>query len=134
VTFLKTTHDRSPSLRVPTPNQLDYQRNRPFAIFCHYGIIYGKEWSDDALDPVAFNPSALDCRQLAATAKQAGASHIILTAKHHDGFCLWQTGTTDYSVRSSPWRGGQGDVVADLARACREADIGMGLYLAMGSP
>lgn len=131
MTALETTHHRSPSPPVPRPNQLDYQRNRPFAILCHFGIntFYGKEWSDGRLDPVAFNPSALDCRQWAATAKQAGASHIILAAKHHDGFCLWQTETTDYSVRASPWRDGRGDVVAELARACQEVDIGLGLYL-----
>ena len=125
------TESRSSSPGIPTISQLEYQRKRPFGIFCHFGIntFYGKEWSDGTLDPIAFNPSELDCRQWAATAKQAGASHIILTAKHHDGFCIWQTDTTDYSVRSTPWRGGRGDVVADLATACQEFGLGLGLYL-----
>ncbi len=118
-------------IAIPTPGQVEYQRKRTLGIFCHFGIntFYGKEWSDGTLDPVAFNPVDLDCRQWAATAKQAGASHIILTAKHHDGFCLWPTSTTDYSVRSTPWRDGNGDVVADLAHACREFGLGLGLYL-----
>jgi alpha-L-fucosidase len=116
---------------IPTPAQLAWQREHPFALFCHFGIntFYGREWSDGTLDPAGFAPDALDGRQWVAVAKDAGAAHIILTAKHHDGFCLWPTETTDYSVRSSPWRGGEGDVVAELAEACREGGIGLGLYL-----
>lgn len=115
----------------PTPGQIAWQRERPFALFCHFGIntFHGKEWSDGSLPAASFHPAALDCRQWAKTAKEAGASHIILTAKHHDGFCLWPTATTDYSVASSPWRGGRGDVVGELAMACRDAGIGLGLYL-----
>ena len=126
-----TAATRTTSQARATPAQLAYQRERSFGIFCHFGIntFYGKEWSDGTLDPAGFNPSALDCRQWASIAKEAGASHIILTAKHHDGFCLWPTATTDYSVRSSPWRDGEGDVVAELAEACRDAGLGLGLYL-----
>ena len=115
----------------PTPAQLIWQRERAFALFCHFGIntFYAREWSDGSLNPRAFNPSALDCRQWVAVAKDAGAAHIILTAKHHDGFCLWPTATTDYSVQFSPWRDGQGDVVRELAEACRDAGLGLGLYL-----
>lgn len=116
---------------VPTEAQLAWQRDRPFALFCHFGIntFYGREWSDGTLDPARFAPNALDCRQWVTIAKDAGAAHIILTAKHHDGFCLWPTATTNYSVRSSPWREGEGDVVQELADACREAGLGLGLYL-----
>jgi len=115
----------------PTPGQLAWQRERSFAIFCHFGIntFNGKEWSDGSLPAASFAPTALDCRQWARTAREAGASHIILTAKHHDGFCLWPTATTDYSVASSPWKDGAGDVVGELAEACREEGIGLGLYL-----
>jgi alpha-L-fucosidase len=116
---------------VPTAAQLAWQRERSFALFLHFGIntFYGREWSDGSLDPAGFSPEALDCRQWTAIAKDAGAAHVILTAKHHDGFCLWPTATTDYSVRSSPWRDGQGDVVGELAEACHEAGLGLGLYL-----
>ncbi|MEY9942755.1 alpha-L-fucosidase [Streptacidiphilus sp. MAP5-3] len=115
---------------VPSPQQLAWQQ-AGFALFLHFGIntFHGKEWSDGTLDPVSFDPSELDARQWAQTAKDAGASHVVLTAKHHDGFCLWPTATTTYSVASSPWRGGHGDVVRELAEACREAGIGLGLYL-----
>ncbi|MET9776960.1 alpha-L-fucosidase [Streptomyces sp. NPDC006367] len=115
---------------VPTAAQLAWQETG-FALFLHFGIntFHGKEWSDGTLDPATFHPTELDARQWAATAVEAGAGHVILTAKHHDGFCLWPTGTTGYSVASSPWRGGRGDVVADLAQACRDTGIGLGLYL-----
>ncbi len=62
-------------------------------------------------------------------AAELGARYVVLTAKHHDGFCLWQTSTTDYSVSSSPWRGGDGDLVAEVAAARRRHDLGLGLYL-----
>jgi len=115
----------------PTPAQLDYQRDHAFALFYHFGIntFFAREWSDGSLPAAGFNPTVLDTRQWVATAREAGAAHVILTAKHHDGFCLWQTDTTDYSVASSPWKGGTGDVVAELAEACRDAGIALGLYL-----
>ncbi|MEV7520289.1 alpha-L-fucosidase [Streptomyces sp. NPDC091371] len=114
----------------PTPAQLAWQRNG-FGIFLHFGVntFHGREWSDGTLDPACFAPSDLDARLWARTAAQAGAKYVVLTAKHHDGFCLWPTATTAYSVASSPWRDGEGDVVAELAEACREAGIGLGLYL-----
>ncbi|MFI1188313.1 alpha-L-fucosidase [Streptomyces californicus] len=114
----------------PTAAQLAWQE-AGFALFLHFGIntFNGREWSDGTLDPATFHPTGLDARQWVKTAVEAGAGQVILTAKHHDGFCLWPTDTTDYSVASSPWRDGRGDVVADLAEACREADIGLGLYL-----
>jgi alpha-L-fucosidase len=114
----------------PTPGQFSWQRDRSLALFCHFGVntFNGVEWSDGTLSPTSFDPGDLDCRQWAGVAKAAGASHIILTAKHHDGFCLWPTSTTDYSVASSPWKDGSGDVVAELASACREFDLGLGLY------
>jgi alpha-L-fucosidase len=100
-------------------------------VFIHFGInsFFGKEWSDGTLPAEAFDPTELDARQWVAVAKEAGAEYLVLTAKHHDGFCLWPTSTTDYSVRSAPWRDGQGDVVAAVAEACAEAGLGLGLYL-----
>ena len=121
----------APGAGMPTKAQLEYQQRRQLGIFCHFGIntFYGKEWSDGTLDAAGFAPTARDCRQWVAVAMEAGAAHIILTAKHHDGFCLWPTATKAYSVASSPWRGGKGDVVGELAEACRAAGLGLGLYL-----
>ncbi len=115
----------------PSPGQLEYQRRHQFGIFCHFGIntFHGREWSDGSLPASSFYPAMLDANQWAEAARDASAAHLILTAKHHDGFCLWPTSTTDYSVRSSPWRHGNGDVVAEAAEACRRAGIGFGLYL-----
>jgi alpha-L-fucosidase len=115
---------------IPTPGQLAWQR-AGFGMFCHFGIntFHDKEWSDGTLPPSSFDPSSLDARQWVQAALDAGMRYVVLTAKHHDGFCLWQTDTTDYSVRSSPWRDGRGDVVEELAAACEDAGLGFGLYL-----
>ncbi len=114
----------------PTPGQLAWQEAE-LGIFCHFGIntFYGQEWSDGSLDPAGFNPTRLDARQWVETAQAAGARYLIFTAKHHDGFCLWPTETTDYSVAWSPYKGGRGDVVGEVAQACREAGLPLGLYL-----
>ncbi|MCJ0874345.1 alpha-L-fucosidase [Streptomyces sp. AP-93] len=115
---------------LPTPGQLAWQE-AGFGIFLHFGIntFNGVEWSDGTLDPATFRPAQLDARQWVRTAVEAGAKYVVLTAKHHDGFCLWPTDTTAYSVASSPWKDGAGDVVAELAEACGEAGLGLGLYL-----
>ncbi len=115
---------------IPTPGQLAWQHDG-FGLFLHFGIntFNGEEWSNGTLDPASFDPSDLDAAQWVDTAVSAGAKYVVLTAKHHDGFCLWPTATTDYSVASSPWRDGKGDVVAELAAACHAAGIGLGLYL-----
>lgn len=115
---------------VPTPGQLAWQR-AGFGMFCHFGVntFFDKEWSDGSLPAAGFDPADLDTRQWVATAADAGMRYVVLTAKHHDGFCLWPTDTTEYSVRSAPWRSGRGDVVEELASACRDAGLGLGLYL-----
>ncbi|WP_426625618.1 alpha-L-fucosidase [Leifsonia sp. McL0607] len=114
----------------PTARQLAWQ-SREFGIFLHFGLntFHGKEWSDGTLPASSFDPGELDAREWADAAVELGADYVVLTAKHHDGFCLWPTQTTDYSVASSPWRDGRGDVVAELAEACREVGLGLGLYL-----
>lgn len=100
-------------------------------MFCHFGIntFFGKEWSDGSLPPSGFCPTDFNPRQWVETAKEAGMKYLVLTAKHHDGFCLWPTDTTDYSVRSSPWKNGDGDIVGETAEACRAAGLPFGLYL-----
>ncbi|HEY9289662.1 MAG TPA: alpha-L-fucosidase [Microlunatus sp.] len=114
----------------PTPGQLAWQRQELGAFF-HFGVntFAALEWSDGTLPAASFNPTELDARQWLATAAEAGARYVILTAKHHDGFCLWPTATTDYSVASSPWRDGKGDVVAEVATAAEEYGLDLGLYL-----
>lgn len=114
----------------PTPAQLRWQQ-AGFGLFCHFGIntFFGKEWSDGSLPASGFNPTALDARQWVDVARSLGMKYLILTAKHHDGFCLWPTETTGYSVRSSPWKNGKGDVVSEVAEACREAGMAFGIYL-----
>lgn len=115
---------------VPTPEQLAWQRDE-LALFIHFGVntFTNREWGDGTEDPAIFNPTALDAGQWARTARAAGARAMILTAKHHDGFCLWPTATTRHSVASSPFRNGRGDVVREFVDACRAHQLKAGLYL-----
>lgn len=117
-------------LAVPTPQQMAWQ-DLELGMFFHFGIntYCDQEWGDGTDSPELFNPAELDARQWIRTAKEAGFNYVILTAKHHDGFCLWPTKTTDYSVRSSPWKNGQGDVVREVADACHEEGMKFGVYV-----
>ena len=114
----------------PTAAQLAWQRDE-LALFLHFGVntFTDREWGDGREDPAIFAPAALDARAWARTARGAGFRAMILTAKHHDGFCLWPTNTTTHSVAKSPWRGGRGDVVREFVDACRAEGLGAGLYL-----
>lgn len=100
-------------------------------MFIHFGVntFSNREWGDGKESPSVFAPSKLDARQWARAAKQAGFRAMILTAKHHDGFCLWPTRTTTHSVAASPYRGGSGDVVREFVDACRAEGLTPGLYL-----
>jgi alpha-L-fucosidase len=114
----------------PTPQQRAWQEAE-LTMFLHFGMntFTDREWGDGSEDPKRFDPPELDARQWVRVAQEAGFRYLILTAKHHDGFCLWPTRTTEHSVRNSPWRDGKGDVVREFADACRAAGLKMGLYL-----
>ena len=115
---------------VPSAQQLAWHEMEYYA-FVHFNMntFTDLEWGLGGEPPELFNPTALDTRQWARIAKEAGMKAIILTAKHHDGFCLWPSAYTEHSVKNSPWKNGQGDVIRELAEACKEYGLKMGLYL-----
>ena len=113
----------------PTEQQVEWQRME-MNMFCHFGpnTFTDKEWGDGTEAESLFNPSALDCRQWVDVALNAGMKGIILTAKHHDGFCLWPSSQSIHTVALSPWRDGQGDILKELQDACT-GKIKMGVYI-----
>ena len=119
------------SAALPTEKQLQYQ-DWEFGIFLHFGIrtFYEghRDWDGQPMSPVNFLPTDLDCGQWVRTAQEAGAQYMVLTAKHHDGFANWPSQYTDFSVASSPWQDGKGDVIREFADACHVAGMKVGLY------
>ncbi len=114
----------------PSPQQLAWQQLE-FIGFIHYTVnaFTDKEWGEGTESEAIFNPTQLDVHQWVKTCKDAGMKMVILTAKHHDGFCLWPSKYTEHSIKNSPYKGGKGDIVGELAQACREAGLKLGLYL-----
>uniref|UniRef100_A0A803PRU4 alpha-L-fucosidase n=1 Tax=Cannabis sativa TaxID=3483 RepID=A0A803PRU4_CANSA len=125
-----TTTPPLPILPLPSFSQLKWQQ-REVIMFLHFGVntFTGSEWGTGHESPVIFDPIELDASQWVDTAVEAGVSLVILTAKHHDGFCLWPSNYTDHSVVRSPWKNGHGDVVQELVDAAKKRGIDVGLYL-----
>ncbi|MCC7264889.1 MAG: alpha-L-fucosidase [Candidatus Latescibacteria bacterium] len=115
---------------VPTPRQLAWHELEYYG-FVHFTIntFTDKEWGFGDESPALFDPTAFDAGQLAGAAAAAGMAGLILTCKHHDGFCLWPSRYTEHSVKNSPWRGGRADLVAEMAEACRREGLRFGVYL-----
>ena len=126
----QSVNSLSPCGPVPTEDQLWWQDLEMYA-FIHYSMntYTDQEWGFGNEDLQLFNPSDLDCRQWARVCKQAGMRGIIFTAKHHCGFCMWPSQYTEYSVKNTPWKQGKGDVVRELADACREEGLKFAVYL-----
>ncbi len=114
----------------PSPQQIAWQ-DLEFGVIIHFSTntFLDREWGDGTADPSAFNPTEFNPDQWMNAIRDSGAKYVVFVAKHHDGFCLWPTEQTSYSVKSSPWKGGKGDVVGDVARAAHKYGLKFGVYL-----
>lgn len=115
----------------PDANQLRLLTETPFYAFVHFSpnTYTGLEWGDGTESPELFNPTELDCDGWCEAIKSAGMKGAVITAKHHDGFCLWQTAYTQHSIKNSPYKNGRGDIVAEFSEACRRHGLKFGFYL-----
>ena len=122
--------DRRLTAVVPSSRQMTWQQME-FWCFVHFTVntYLGKEWGDGTEPESIFNPTEFDAKQWVDAAKSAGMKGLLLTCKHHDGFCLWPSRYTEHTVANSPFRNGQGDLVKEVAEACRKGGIRFGIYL-----
>jgi alpha-L-fucosidase len=114
----------------PSPQQIEWQ-DLEFGVIIHFSTntFLDREWGDGTADPSIFNPTQFDPDRWMKAIRDSGAKYVVLVAKHHDGFCVWPTEQTSYSVKSSPWQNRHGDVVGDVARAARKYGLKFGIYL-----
>jgi alpha-L-fucosidase len=125
-----TAHAQSFTEIKPSPQQVEWQ-DLEFGVLIHYGpnSFMDREWGDGKADPKVFNPTQLDVEQWMRAIQDAGAKYVVLVAKHHDGFCLWPTEQTEYSVKSSPWQNGKGDLVRQVSDAAKKYGLKFGVYM-----
>ena len=130
ILFCASMNAQVKNMPMPTKQQLAWHEME-FYLFIHFGpnTFTDKEWGHGDEPEDIFHPTQLDCRQWARIAKQAGAKGIIITAKHHDGFCLWPSKYSTHTVRESKWKNGKGDVLKELSQACKENGLKFGVYI-----
>lgn len=114
----------------PTPQQTEWQ-DLEFGVILHFGTntFLNREWGDGTASPTVFNPTQFDPDQWMKAIRASGAKYVVMVAKHHDGFCLWPTAQTDYSIKASPWKNGKGDMIREVANAARANGLKFGVYL-----
>ena len=115
---------------VPTPQQLAWQQTE-LSAFLHFGVntFTDREWGEGTESPKIFNPTKFDADKIVKTLKNVGFKRVIITAKHHDGFCLWQTAQTEHSIKNALYKNGKGDIVKELSETCKKFDVKFGVYL-----